>query len=194
MADQVGGYGSSESGAGPPLPHTPPMGIRAIHPGDEPPVAPPDPTPRHRPRERPTPNWLAALTSSGGVVAAIIGTFLPWQLETHESGFVTHLIGWDQAVTAVLILVVGLVAAGATGALWTGMRGLVLKMVLSFTGLVVMAAAGLEIADVLSLDPFDGYKYSVGFGLPVVAAGGVLLELAAFLDRGPWAFGADTST
>jgi hypothetical protein len=39
--------------------------------------------------------------------------------------------------------------------------------------------------------PFDGYVYSVGPGLPVVAAGGVLLVLAALLDWGPWAFGSD---
>lgn len=191
MADQVGDIGSPESGGGPPLPHTPPMGIRAVHPGDEPPVAPPDPVPEPSRRERPAPNWPAALISSAGVVAAILGTFLSWRVADHESGFTTHLIGWDQAGKAVVILVAGLVAAGATGALWTDLRGLTLKLVLLATGLVVLAAAGLEIANVLSLDPFDGYVYSVGSGLPVVAAGGALLVLAALVDRGPWAFGSD---
>ncbi|HCV36276.1 MAG TPA: hypothetical protein DF783_05055 [Acidimicrobiaceae bacterium] len=191
MTDQVGDIGSSDSGGGPPLPHTPPMGIRAVHPGDEPPVAPSGPMPRQSRRERPSPNWIAALVSSGGVVLAIIGTFLPWQLATHENGFVTDLIGWDQAAIAVLILVVGLAAAGATGALWMGMRGLILKLVLLATGLVILVTASLEMADVLSLDSFDGYTYSIGLGLPVVAAGGIFLVLAAIADRGPWAVGSD---
>ncbi len=194
MTDQVGGVGPEDSGAGPPLPHTPPMGIRAVHPGDEPPVAPPDPQPRPRRRERPAPNWLAALVASTGVVAAIIGTFLSWRVEAHDTGYSTHLIGWDQAGDAVLVLVVGLVAAGATGALWTGLRGLVLKLVLLATGAVLVVAAALEIADVASLDPFDGYEYSVGVGLPVVVAGGLLLVLAALLDRGPWSFGEGSGT
>ncbi|HJL88922.1 MAG TPA: hypothetical protein QF905_01160 [Acidimicrobiales bacterium] len=191
MADQDGGNRPANPAGGPPLPHTPPMGIRAVHPGDDPPVAPPTPPRPQRHRERPAPNWLAALISSAGVIAAIMGTFLSWRVADHESGFVTHLIGWDQAGKAVVILVAGLVAAGATGALWTDLRGLTLKLVLLATGLVILAVAGLEIANVLSLDPFDGYVYSVGSGLPVVAAGGALLVLAALVDRGRWAFGSD---
>ena len=194
MTDEEGEVGSPQAGAGPSLPHTPPMGIKAVHPGDEPPVAPTEPTPSPRRRERPPSNWLAALVASGGVVAAIIGTFLPWRVVDHENGFVTHLIGWDQAGDAVPVLIVGLAAAGVTGALWTGLRGLLPKLMLLVTGAVLVVLTGLQITDIMGHEQSEGFAYSVGIGLPVIAVGGLLLVLAALFDRGPWALGSARST
>ena len=65
------------------LPHTPPFGIRAVHPGDEPPVAPPGDPVAPGPRDRPAGNGLAAMASTIGVVLAIMGTFLPWIVVDH---------------------------------------------------------------------------------------------------------------
>ncbi|MEE2769327.1 MAG: hypothetical protein VX833_08955 [Actinomycetota bacterium] len=170
------------------LPHTPPLGIRAVRPGEEPPVVPSDPVPALARRERPVGNWLAALVATGGAVLSIIGTFLPWKTETRNS-VSTDLIGWDQAGLAVAVLLVGLVAAGATGALWAGQRGVALKASLLITGAVLFAITGLEITDVNSADALTGKEVLVGFGLPTVMIGGALLMVAALLDRGPWKFG-----
>ena len=172
------------------LPHTPPLGIKAVHPGDEPPVGPPDlggTTPR---RERPAGNGLAAMVATVGVVLAIMGTFLPWIVVDRPDGVVDHLIGWDLVGNAVLVLVTGLIAAGVTGALWVGQRGLVHKLVLLGAGGVLLAVAGLEISDVRSFDTVAMLERSVGSGLPVVALGGVLLVGGALLDRGSWSFGS----
>ena len=172
---------------GPSLPHTPPLGIRAVRPGQEPPVVPSDSVPTLARRERPVGNWLAALVATGGAVFSIIGTFLPWKTET-RNGVSADLIGWDQAGLAVAVLLVGLVAAGATGALWAGQRGMALKASLLITGAVLFAIAGLEIANVNSADVLTGNKVLVGIGLPTVMIGGGLLMVAALLDRGSWKF------
>jgi len=172
------------------LPHTPPFGIKAVHPGDVPPVGPPDLEDGSPRRERPAGNGLAAMAATVGVVLAIMGTFLPWIVVDRADGAVDHLIGWDLAGDAVLVLVTGLVAAGVTGALWIGQRGLVHKLLLLLAGGVLLAVAGLEISDVRAVDAVSVLERSVGSGLPVVAIGGVLLVGGALLDRGPWSFGS----
>jgi len=134
-------------------------------------------------RERPAGNGLAAMAATVGVVLAIMGTFLPWIVVDRPDGAVDHLIGWDLVGT-------GLIAAGVTGALWVGQRGLVHKLVLLVAGGVLLAVAGLEISDVRAVDPVAMLERSVGSGLPVVALGGVLLVGGALLDRGPWSFGS----
>jgi len=174
----------------PALPHTPPFGIKAVHPGDEPPVGPPDQGDLVPRRERPAGNGLAAMASTVGVVLAIMGTFLPWIAVERPDGGVDHLIGWDLAGDAVLVLVTGLAAAGVTGALWVGQRGPIHKLVLLVAGGVLLAVAGLEISDVRAVDAVTELGRSVGSGLPVVALGGVLLVGGALLDRGPWSFGS----
>ncbi len=188
MSDEVETQGHPEGGhAGydsPPLPHTPPMGISAVRPGDPPPTAPRQPVVSRRPTE-PASNLLASLVASAGVVLAIIGTFLPWVV-ARGAGNISE-IGWDQVGDAVLVLVIGLVGAGATGALWVGVRGLVVKLLLLATGAVLLLLAGLEAGDVRGLSPIDGPEFRIGSGLLVIAIGGVLLFLAALLDRGPWA-------
>ncbi len=188
MSDEVETQGHPEGGhAGhdsPPLPHTPPMGISAVRPGDPPPTAPQQPVVSRRPTE-PASNLLASLVASAGVVLAIIGTFLPWVV-VKGAGNISE-IGWDQVGDAVLVLVIGLVGAGATGALWVGVRGLVVKLLLLATGAVLLLLAGLEAGDVRGLSPIDGPEFRIGSGLLVIAIGGVLLFVAALMDRGPWA-------
>jgi hypothetical protein len=174
----------------PMLPHTPPFGIKAVHPGDEPPVRPPDLGPIAQHRDRPAGNGLAAMASTGGVVLAIIGTFLPWIVADRPDGAVDHLIGWDFAGDAMLVLVTGLIAAGVTTAFWVGQRGLVHKLLLLVTGGLLLAVAGVEIADIRAVDAASPLERSVGSGLPVIALGGVLLVGGALLDRGPWSFGS----
>ncbi len=189
-ADEAGGTGTDDRAvdrdADPTLPHTPPFGIRAVHPGDEPPVSPPETGHQSGRRERPAGNGLAAMAATIGVVLAIMGTFLPWIVSDRADGEVDHLIGWDLAGDAVLVLLTGLVAAGIAGALWVGQRGLVHKVVLLATGGMLLAVAGVEISDVRAVDAITSLDRSVGSGLPVVALGGVLLVGAALLDRGPW--------
>ena len=187
MDDQEPGATPEGADSGPPLPHTPPLGIRAVRPGEEPPVGPNDPVPGSARPERPPGNWLAALVATGGAVFSIIGTFLPWRVED-RGDVVLELIGWDQAGLAVVVLLVGLVAAGASGALWAGQRGMPLKASLLATGAVLFTVAGLKIADIRSVDAADGFEVSVGLGLPVVLVGGGLLMVGALLDRGPWLF------
>ena len=189
MNDKEPGATPGGVDGGPPLPHTPPLGIRAVRSGEEPPAGPTELIPGSTRPERPPGNWLAALVASGGVVFSIIGTFLPWRVED-RGDVVLELIGWDQAGLAVVVLLVGLVAAGAAGALWAGQRGLPLKASLLITGAVLFTTAGLKIADVRSIDNAAGFEVSVGLGLPVVLVGGGLLMVAALLDRGPWQFGS----
>jgi hypothetical protein len=171
------------------LPHTPPFGIKAVHPGDEPPVTPPGAEDEPRRRERPAGNGLAAMASTIGVVLAIMGTFLPWIVVDHLDGTVERLIGWDVALDAVVVLVAGLVAAVVAGALWVGQRGLVHKLVLLVAGGVLLAVTGIEISDIRAVDAASSLDRSIGSGLPVVAIGGVLLLGGALLDRGRWSIG-----
>ena len=173
------------------LPHTPPFGIRAVHPGDEPPVAPPGDPVAPGPRDRPAGNGLAAMASTIGVVLAIMGTFLPWIVVDHGDSGVESLIGWDLAFDAVVVLATGLVAAGVAGALWIGHRGLLHKLLLLATGGVLLVVTGIEISDIRAVDAATTLDRSIGSGLPVVALGGVFLLGGALLDRGNWAFGED---
>ena len=173
------------------VPHTPPFGIRAVHPGDEPPVAPPGDQVALGPRDRPAGNGLAAMASTIGVVLAIMGTFLPWIVVDHVDSGVERLIGWDLAFDAVVILATGLVAAGVAGALWIGHRGLLHKLLLLATGGVLLLVTGIEISDIRAVDAATTLDRSIGSGLPVVALGGVFLLGGALLDRGNWAFGED---
>ena len=173
------------------LPLTPPFGIRAVHPGDEPPVAPPGDQVAPGPRDRPAGNGLAAMASTIGVVLAIMGTFLPWIVVDHVDSGVERLIGWDLAFDAVVILATGLVAAGVAGALWIGHRGLLHKFLLLATGGVLLVVTGIEISDIRAVDAATTLDRSIGSGLPVVALGGGFLLGGALLDRGRWAFGED---
>ena len=173
------------------LPHTPPFGIRAVHPGDEPPVAPPGDLVAPDPRDRPAGNGLAAMASTIGVVLAIMGTFLPWIVVDHVDSGVERLIGWDLAFDAVVVLVTGLVAASVAGALWIGHRGLLHKLLLLATGGVLLVVTGIEISDIRAVDAATTLDRSIGSGLPVVALGGVFLLGGALLDRGRWALGED---
>ena len=73
------------------LPHTPPLGIKAVRPGEDPNPLEMDDVDVPVGRERPAGNWLAALLLSAGVVMSIIGTFLPW-VEISENQYQSNLI------------------------------------------------------------------------------------------------------
>ena len=60
------------------------------------------------------------------------------------------------------------------------------KLVLLAAGAVLLLLTGLEIGDVRALSPIQGFEFRVGSGLLVIAVGGVLLFVAALLDRVPW--------
>ena len=62
------------------------------------------------------------------------------------------------------------------------------------TGIAVVTLMAFPLADVAGQEQSEGFAYSVGIGLPVVAVGGLLLVLAALFDRGPWALGSARST
>jgi len=192
MSNEVEGQRQSARGqAGnesPPLPHTPPLGISAVRPGDPPPV-PPE-LPSSRDLRRPEPNWLSALAASIGAVLVLIGTFLPWVV-AREVGGISE-IGWDQPGDASVVLIFGLLGSAVAGALWMGLRGLVIKIVLLLTGMILMILSSFEIGDVRGLSSALDIKFRVGSGLVVIAVGGVFLVLAALLDRGPWSRRAKT--
>jgi len=189
MTSEGSGIGPVDEEGEATLPHTPPFGIKAVHPGDEPPVTPPGAEEESLRRDRPAGNGLAAMASTIGVVLAIMGTFLPWIVVDHPDGTVERLIGWDVALDAVVVLVAGLVAAVVAGALWIGQRGLVHKLVLLVAGGVLLAITGVEISDIRAVDAASSLDRSIGSGLPVVAIGGVLLLGGALLDRGRWSLG-----
>ena len=58
--------------------HTPPMGIKAVRPGEDPTQHVEEGEIIPTVRERPVGNLLNAIVISAGVVSSIIGTFLPW--------------------------------------------------------------------------------------------------------------------
>ena len=171
------GEGSASS-----LPHTPPLGIRAVRPGEDPsqhvmkdvdvPIV----------RETPAGNWLAALVLSVGVVLSIIGTFLPW-VAVSENQYRSNLIGWDQGGSAWIILVVGILAAGVTGPVWNGSRSLLMNVLFILFGTVLLIVAAIEMSEVASYQPVSGIEKSVGIGLPVILAGGILMILPSVLDK-----------
>ena len=169
------------------LPHTPPLGIKAVRPGEDPnPLGMQDvdvPTGR----ERPAGNWLAALVLSAGVVMSIIGTFLPW-VEISENQYQSNLIGWDQGGSAWIVLIVGILAAGVTGPVWNGSRSLLVNILFILFGTVLLIVAAIEISEVSSYQPVSGMEKSVGIGLPIVLAGGVLMILPSVLDKRTWKF------
>jgi len=165
----------------PPLPHTPPLGIKAVHPGDEPPgLAIPMP----RESKRPSVNWAASTVASLGVVLTVLATFLPWVIA--EGEFTIEEIGWDQPVDALLVLCFALLAGGVAAALWTAVKGWMVTAVLVVAGLVHIGMATVKVFDVAGMESLSGYQFSVGMGLPLLAIGGALLVSAALLDRRFW--------
>ncbi|MBT3247994.1 MAG: hypothetical protein HN567_00600 [Actinobacteria bacterium] len=170
-----------DESSSPPLPHTPPLGIKAVHPGDEPPglVLPVSPM-----SNRPSVNWAASLVASLGVVLAVLATFLPWVVARGE--FTVEEIGWDQPVDALLVLCFALLAGGVAAALWTAAKGWMVTAILVVAGLAHISMAVIKIFDVASMESTSGYQFSVGLGLPLLAIGGALLVSAALLDRRFW--------
>ena len=169
------------------LPHTPPLGIKAVRPGEDPNPIDVDDVDVTTGRERPAGNWMAALVLSAGVVVSIIGTFLPW-IEISENQYRSNLIGWDQGGSAWIVLIIGTLAAGVTGPVWNGSRSLLVNVLFIFFGTVLLIVASIEMSEVSSYQPVAEVEKSVGVGLPTVLAGGILMILPSVLDKQNWKF------
>ena len=169
------------------LPHTPPLGIKAVRPGEDPNPIDVDDVDVTTGRERPAGNWMASLVLSAGVVVSIIGTFLPW-IEISENQYRSNLIGWDQGGSAWIVLIIGTLAAGVTGPVWNGSRSLLVNVLFIFFGTVLLIVASIEMSEVSSYQPVAEVEKSVGVGLPTVLAGGILMILPSVLDKQNWKF------
>ena len=169
------------------LPHTPPLGIKAVRPGEDPNPLEMDDVDVPVGRERPAGNWLAALVLSAGVVVSIIGTFLPW-VEISENQYQSNLIGWDQGGSAWIVLIVGILAAGATGPVWNGSRSFLVNILFIVFGAVLLVVAAIEMSEVNSYQLVSEVEKSVGIGLPIVLIGGILMILPSVLDKRTWKF------
>ena len=171
---------AEEETDGPGFPHTPPLGIKAVHPGDEIP-GPPDPEQPPRP-EREKISWGVVALISLAAIISIIGTFLPWTEARGE--FVIREIGWDQPIDALIVLFSGLVAALAGGAILSGIKSHIITLCLFAVGTIHAVLAIIKIFDVENMESTSGYNYSIGVGLPVIIVGGGALIVASFLEWG----------
>ena len=164
------------------LPHTPPFGIRALRPGEDPNLLNMQDVDVSTVRERPAGNWLAALVSAAGVVLSIIGTFLPW-VSISEDEYQSNLIGWDQGGSAWIVLVFGFLAAGITSQFLNGSRNFLTNVLMILFGTVLLIVAAIEMSEVSSYESISGIEKSVGIGLPVILVGGVFMILPSVFDK-----------
>ncbi|MDG2351895.1 MAG: hypothetical protein P8L35_03645 [Acidimicrobiales bacterium] len=164
------------------LPHTPPFGIRALRPGEDPNPFNMQDVDVSTVRERPAGNWLAALVSSVGVVLSIIGTFLPW-VSISEDEYQSNLIGWDQGGSAWIVLVLGFLAAGITSRFLNGSRNFLTNVLMIIFGTVLLVVAAIEMSEVSSYESISGIEKSVGIGLPVILIGGIFMILPSAFDK-----------
>ena len=171
---------AEEETDGPGFPHTPPLGIKAVHPGDEIP-GPPEPEQPSRP-ERAKIGWGIVALVSFAAILSIIGTFLPWTELRGE--FVIREIGWDQPIDALIVLFSGLAAALAAGAILSGAKSHTTTLCLFTAGAIHAVLAIVKIFDVENMEPTSGYSYSIGVGLPIIIVGGGALIVASFLEWG----------
>ena len=171
---------AEEETDGPGFPHTPPLGIKAVHPGDEIP-GPPEPEQTPRP-ERAKIGWGIVALVSFAAILSIIGTFLPWTELRGE--FVIREIGWDQPIDALIVLFSGLAAALAAGAILSGVKSHITTLCLFIAGAIHAVLAIIKIFDVENMEPTSGYSYSIGVGLPIIIVGGGTLIVASFLEWG----------
>jgi hypothetical protein len=134
-----------------------------------------------------TGNVATAAVASIAALLVCIGVFLPW-IEASNDLLVLERSGWHVGADGRLALAAGFVAAAAAGVAWVGVRHLVLKVVLTITAVVLLAVFVVELLDVLDFEDrlgatVPGSSVSVGLGLWFVGAAGVLLAVAAALER-----------
>jgi hypothetical protein len=116
-----------------------------------------------------------------------VGVFLPW-VEASNELLVLERSGWHVGADGRLALGAGFVAAAAAGVAWVGVRHLALKVVLAVTAVLLLAVFVVELLDVLDFEDrlastVPGSSVSVGLGLWFVGVAGVLLAVAAALER-----------
>lgn len=117
----------------------------------------------------------------GGVVgllaAAVLvaGTFLPWMaVEGHD------VSGWSASDDSRVLLGLAGAATLVAALLIGGARSLVLRIALVVAGL---AAIGLGLFEITSVNGVDGFDTTLGVGVFLVIGGGAALVLAGALTR-----------
>jgi hypothetical protein len=134
-----------------------------------------------------TGNAATAAVASVAALLVCVGVFLPW-IEASNELLVLERSGWHVGTDGRLALAAGFVAAAAAGVAWVGLRHLALKAALAITAVVLLAVFVVELLDVLDFEDrlvatVPGSSVSVGLGLWFVGAAGVLLAVAAALER-----------
>jgi hypothetical protein len=134
-----------------------------------------------------TGNAATAAVASVAAFLVCVGVFLPW-IEASNELLVLERSGWHVGADGRLALAAGFVAAAAAGVAWVGVRHLFLKTVLATTAVVLLAVFVVELLDVLDFEDrlaatVPGSSVSVGLGLWFVGGAGVLLAVAAALER-----------
>lgn len=134
-----------------------------------------------------TGNVATAAVASVAAFLVCVGVFLPW-IEASNELFTLERSGWHVGTDGRLALAAGFVAAAAAGVAWVGLRHLALKAVLAVTAVLLLAVFVVELLDVLDFEDrlattVPGSSVSVGLGLWFVGASGVLLAVAAALER-----------
>ena len=164
------------------FPHTPPMGIKAVRPGDDPTQNVLEDEVVPTVRERPVGNLLNAFVISVGVVLSIVGTFLPW-VSIREGQYQSNEIGWDQGSSVWIVLIIGVLAAGLSSRVLNANNSSWEKLTFIVFGAVLLLVASLKISEVNNYDAVMGIEKSVGVGLPFIIAGGVLMILPNILRK-----------
>lgn len=139
------------------------------------------------PSQVPSGNVAAAAVASVAAFLVCVGVFLPW-IEASNELLVLERSGWHVGADGRLALAAGFVAAAAAGVAWVGVRHLALKAVLAVAAVVLLAVFVVELLDVLDFEDrlgaaVPGSSVSVGLGLWFVGGAGVLLAVAAALER-----------
>ena len=164
------------------FPHTPPMGIKAVRPGEEPTQHVEEGEIIPTVRERPVGNLLNAIVISAGVVLSIIGTFLPW-VSIREGQYQSNEIGWDHGGSVWIVLAIGVMAAGLSGRVLNANHSSWEKLPFIVFGAVLLLVASLKISELNNYEEAMGIEKSVGVGLPFIIAGGILMILPSILSK-----------
>lgn len=110
-----------------------------------------------------------------GAVLLVVGVVLPWLEVAGET-----VSGWTASTDAEVLAGVAAVATVAAALVVGGARSLVLRVLLGVAGVVALALGAFDLVDVGGVEGVDA---SVGVGLYVVLAGGLVLVAAAALTR-----------
>jgi hypothetical protein len=129
-------------------------------------------------------NVAAASTASVGALVAGAGTFLAWsEVRTDIASLSRN--GWQLGADGRFTLAAAVVAAAAAGVAWAGVRHVALRFVLAAAAVVLLAVFVVDLVDVLDARDTPGLEADVRIGLWMIGGAGVLLAVAAALERSP---------